>query len=680
MIRRHFDPALFLISFLTLYLQLVLIRWIPSQSPIFAWLTNVTLMAAVLGLGVGCLVPDRKRIFNRLFAPLLAALMILASSYREMHFGLPDSITESLWIGSGRGTLREYISFFARFFLLWITVAIVHVPVGMRLGAEFRKRPPLQAYTINLVGALVAIAAITAIAFAQASPLAWFVPIFVATLLLVERRTSAILVVLFSSAFGLGAIAADSLSNFWSPYSRISVQASSDPNRPATYYVWVNSGLHQQMMDLSDSATKSGHLAYERAIYDLPYRSAKPRNVLIVGGGSGNDAAAALRAGVDSVDVVEIDPVFLELGRAMHPESPYLDDRVNLINMDARHYFHRTNRRYDLVVFGFLDSVSSASAVGRLRLDNYLYTEESFREAARLLNSTGTMALSFYVNADWVGSHLHQIARIASGQEPTVVRMRHGHVFITTDTDLGAAVARGDSDLARVGATLVEYPVVSNVPTDDWPFLYMKNRHVPRFYLLVLAGILLISTVVIFSLVRVSGRGTGRRMFFLGAGFLLLETRGFAMLALVIGASWLTNALIIGGILLMVLAANLIVAARRAPSEPVVWTALAAAVLAATLVTPNFFLEMPTLVGAALAIVCYTLPLFFAGIIFSREIESARRPEAAYGLNLLGALLGGALEYSSLSLGFGALGYVALALYCLAAASISRGVRASTAA
>jgi spermidine synthase len=44
--------------------------------------------------------------------------------------------------------------------------------------------------------------------------------------------------------------------------------------------------------------------------------------VVIVGTGTGNDVAAALRAGVGEIDAVEIDPAIVSFGREHHPEDP----------------------------------------------------------------------------------------------------------------------------------------------------------------------------------------------------------------------------------------------------------------------------------------------------------------------------------------------------------------------
>ena len=85
-------------------------------------------------------------------------------------------------------------------------------------------------------------------------------------------------------------------------------------------------------------------------------------DVLILGAGTGTDVAAALRHGARHVDAVEIDPVILRLGAEHHPDHPYSDPRVRAINDDARHYLATTTKKYDLIVFALIDSLTVQSS------------------------------------------------------------------------------------------------------------------------------------------------------------------------------------------------------------------------------------------------------------------------------------------------------------------------------
>ena len=117
-----------------------------------------------------------------------------------------------------------------------------------------------------------------------------------------------------------------------------------------------------------------------------------------MGAGTGNDVAASLRHESSSVDAVEIDPAILALGKRDHPERPYDSPRVSVQLNDARAFLKRTERRYDLILFGLLDSHTQLSDYSNMRIDNFVYTEESFREAKEHLKPTGVVFVKFQVN------------------------------------------------------------------------------------------------------------------------------------------------------------------------------------------------------------------------------------------------------------------------------------------
>src|SRR5262249_33356630 len=180
------------------------------------------------------------------------------------------------------------------------------------------------------------------------------------------------------------------------------------------YKLTVNHDYHQNALDLSDAFVR-GHpgeaLEDAQLAYDLPYRFAQPRRVLVVGAGMGNDVAAALRHGAQRIDAVEIDPAILELGRELHPERPDGAPRGEPINDAARAYLARASEQYELIVFGLLDSHTLLSSMSSLRLDSYVYTRESLAQARAHLAPGGHLVLTFATSIgdwDWLAARLYQ--------------------------------------------------------------------------------------------------------------------------------------------------------------------------------------------------------------------------------------------------------------------------------
>lgn len=443
----------------------------------------------------------------------------------------------------------------------------------------------------------------------------------------------------------------------------------------------VNHTFYQNMLDLSDQFKKAHPalfppeaLQYDH--YDVAYRFAeRADDVLIVGAGSGNDAAGALRNGARHIDAIEIDPSIIMAGKALHPEQPYQSDSVNVVVDDARAYFKRSNKVYDLIVFGLLDSHTLTSSFTNVRLDNYVYTVESLREARRHLKPGGLVVLIFEVQREWLGRRIYSMLEEAFGHPPLCfldrpgqVRGTGGVVFVNAAQDvLQQSMGRDPNLRAFVEKNKLTYAGNPPLTVDDWPYLYLKDRRIPKLYWVITTGLLIIS---IFSIFLVKSRlPTIRQVdghfFFLGAAFLLLEVESISKIALLFGTTWLVNSVIISAILLMILAANFYVA--KAPSRPikVYYGALIVSLL------PSYFLPLDALLtgnfalAAIAASIILTMPLFFAGIIFANSFQQSHDLENAFGSNLMGAMVGGLLECTSFLWGLRALIIIGGVLYIL---------------
>ena len=97
------------------------------------------------------------------------------------------------------------------------------------------------------------------------------------------------------------------------------------------------------------------------------------------------------------MDAIEIDPAILATEQARHPEKPYSDARVHAMLNDARSSLRTTNNRYDMIVYGLLDSHTLLSQAASVRLDSFVYTVEGLREARARLKAGGVFSLSFCI-------------------------------------------------------------------------------------------------------------------------------------------------------------------------------------------------------------------------------------------------------------------------------------------
>jgi hypothetical protein len=202
---------------------------------------------------------------------------------------------------------------------------------------------------------------------------------------------------------------------------------------------------------------------------------------------------------------------------------------------------------------------------------------------------------------------------------------------------------------------------------DDHPFVYLEHRTIPSLYLITIAAILLASLLMVrISAGSLRAMGTYADLFFMGAAFLLLETKNVVQFALLFGTTWFVNALVFFGILLSVYAA--IEAARRVRvrNAALLYAALLAALVIAWAIPPHALLALGFLPRLAGAVSLAFAPIFLANLIFAERFRDVGSSTLAFGANLLGAMVGGILEYSSLVLGYRSLLIVIAVLYGLA--------------
>jgi hypothetical protein len=155
-------------------------------------------------------------------------------------------------------------------------------------------------------------------------------------------------------------------------------------------------------------------------------------------------------------------------------------------------------------------------------------------------------------------------------------------------------------------------------------------------------------------------------LFWMGAAFLLLETKSVVQFALLFGTTWLVNALVFAGILLSLLPAVTLARRVRLPSPTVLFPLLFAAVAISWVLPPSALLALDPVPRFVTSIGVYFTPIFVANLVFARRFAAAEDSTAAFGANLLGAMVGGVIEYAALLTGYQALAVLVALLYAAA--------------
>lgn len=672
---------LFLISFLGLFLEMLVIRWLSAEFRLFAYFKNLPLLAAFMGLGIGfALVRRRENLFS-LTLPLitfLCALILLGTRTAIFDLIRYPSQEEFIWVLSIRSSFLTIIIFCGAIVFFFFLTVVIFLPFGQLTGRLMNKFSPLTGYTINILGSLFGIWAFSAISFLSLPPFCWFLIALLLTLWFLQGQRYLLLGNVAVAGVCLALLFLYRGESLWSPYYRIDLDSmiledtSADEEDVSWgYRLIVNQDYHQKALNLSPGfVSRYGHLSSEvemaQRAYDLPYDFISPKDVLIVGSGAGNDVASALRYGATRVDAVEIDPLIADLGERLHPEMPYQSPQVEVIVDDARSFFEKSGRKYDLIVFGFLDSHTLFSSMSSVRLDNFVYTIECLEEARGHLKEDGVVALTFSVAKKWIGARLRDMLATVFGEDPLAFEVGYdgGITFIVGPGAENLELSEEHRLQQLAADRRLDYEGVVPAATDDWPYLYLKERQVPDVYWQVLLLLLALSVVVVFLVFPESTR-VSFHFFFLGCAFFLIETKSITETALLFGSTWIVNSIVISAILAMILAANLFVGRCKPTDVRPYYALLLCSLLLNYMVPLSSILGQNFLLRGLISGFAISLPVFFAGIVFAISLSKMKTVELAFGSNLLGSVVGGMLEYTSLIYGIRSLYILAAFAYVL---------------
>ncbi len=693
--------AIFLVSVLALFLEMLLIRWIGTEIRIFAYLQNTILVASFLGLGLGSFTSGQSIALRQTLVPMTVLLLLMAipSSRETLGHGsellsvLGDLVIWGGAVSANRwSTMLSIVLGLAISYLMLILVVDMFVPVGRLLARLLNDHPrTFRAYSANLAGSLVGTWLFVVLSFFHQPPWVWFVIVCGLVCVFVAREPDdrrlnlALIAAVVTLAWFAGRVPG-ALEVVWSPYQKLVLLV---PNHQkgeiGDYVVTVNNTGYQMMADLSSSRPAVDGTRYPPEFhglsqYDLPpLLHPNPQRYLIVGAGAGNDVAGGLRQGVARTIAVEIDPVIIALGRRYHPERPYASPSVQVVNDDARSFFATTRERFDVITFGLLDS-HTTTAMTNARLDHYVYTRESIIRARTLLADGGIMVLSFETQKPFIADRMARILREVFGDSPLAFRIPPssygwgGVIFVAGDLAAARAqIAARPSLAALIDNMQRAYPLSltyeTRITTDDWPYIYLESARIPVLYYL-LAGLMI---VILFrsahrwQATNILGRW-GRvhwHFFFLGAGFLLLEVQTISKASVVLGNTWQVNAVIVSGVLATALVANGL--ASRFPRLHVgsIYVVLIAVCVGLYFVDLARFAFLPSVEKAVVVGSLTTCPLLFSGVIFIRSFAASDRKDEALGANLAGALVGALLQSLTFVTGVKALLLIVAASYVL---------------
>ena len=681
-----------LISFVILFLELLLIRLIGTEIRIFAYFSNLILLATFVGSGIGML---SKFNFSPKVSVFLLSVIVLIVNTRLFN-NITDFLSplneNKIWFQQDTASLGNIIAGLFMTAFLFFLVLFSFIPLGRYLGNFFEdSKRIIFVYSINIVASIVGMWAFYGLSFFAISP---FVGVVIAQLILfflsdtAQHKIFMVVVIFITAAVGLG-IPNNSenwIKTVWSPYQKLSLHKypDSDSAHP-NYFLNVNGATYMGLYNFSDEQ----RIQIEKKVKELPMPSTynvnfadqyrlpylmkqNIKDVLIVGAGGGNDVAAAVRMGASSVDAVEIDPQIINFGKKYYPENPYSSLKVNIVIDDGRSFFRRTSKKYDMIVMGLADSHTLSSSLTNIRLDHYLYTKESFEDVKKILKPDGLLFLSFEVLQNTkIGNKIEKNLNEVFGHKPVIFELHDtqffglgGVIFMANEKgDVEEKYLNKNQDLKKfIEERRMYYGNDSTTLSDNWPYLYLDGPRIPQIHLWV--SIFLIAAFFAFRKI-VSWQGSFRWDFFvLGAGFLLYEFQNVSKTSLLFGNTWVTSLFTITAILLFILLANIIQSKFQFPLW-IAYPGLAVSFALQFLMPIEVFNSLAFNLRAIFGSLFLNLPLFFSGIIFITLLRDAEEKSSALASNLIGSAAGGLFEVFSFLWGIQSLLILALIFYLI---------------
>lgn len=674
------ERELFVLGAASLYFELLVVRWTNGYVRNVGFFTSFLVLASMVGLGVGMLVA--KRFAER---PSLALFPLVVLAYCGIVYVARPALMlhdagAVFWGDYDPERNDPALPIDPEVFvcIAYVMVVLMFAPIGHALGLAFEKATPLRGYFANVAGSLFGIVLFSIGSFVLAKPVVWFGLVFAAILPLAHARAGrrdATIGAVVAALLTVGFVGWLDIGSTWSPYYRTQVKCFED--RTCAFGgngVW---GMHVHPY-------RPGRNLYNEVYGDGGVLTPRTFDeVLVIGAGGGNDVNVALHHGAKHVDAVEINESTLVLGRKHHPDHPYDSPKVTTFVDDGRAFLKSHEKTYDLVLYALPDSTGTVSSHANMRVESYLFTVEAFRAVRARLKPDGVFAIYNHFRQLWIVDKIAAMLGEAFEEPPLVF----------ADRLASAVLVAGPGARSRLVGNVRRPESTPPPATDDWPFLYLVRPHLPSIYARTLGVIALLTLLFVGGAAWLATRFGDQEqkksprellrldgpMFFMGAAFMLLEAKSIVTFGLLFGSTWLTTALVIAGILVMVLVAIGITtrtartATNDARSSIGPWAiALGAALALVYLLPPERLVVGSVALRWVLGTAAALSPVLFANVIFARLLGEAKETARSLASNLLGAVVGGIAEYAALAFGYRALLLVVAGFYGAAFVLVAR--------
>ncbi|MFN0247917.1 MAG: hypothetical protein ACKV2T_13595 [Kofleriaceae bacterium] len=232
----------------------------------------------------------------------------------------------------------------------------------------------------------------------------------------------------------------------WNSFSQITVAPAGDPDH---LWIFIDGDAATRLWKRSAVEAKEDPRVRipEIRVASLAYALRPLGPAAIIGPGGGTDVLSALRAGVQKVVGIEINPIivddvmrgeFADTSGDLYTKDP----RVEIVVDEGRSYLRRSGQKFATIQATLVDTWAASSSGAFTLSENNLYTVEAFEEFMNALAPNGIMTITRWYDpgkpAEFV--RLIAIARRSlenRGVAPAAIR---DHVLIATDNQQRATI------------------------------------------------------------------------------------------------------------------------------------------------------------------------------------------------------------------------------------------------
>src|SRR2546427_5958426 len=153
-----------------LFVELVLLRWIPANVTYIGFFSNFLLMASFLGIGIGILLG--RRFANIAWSPFPALLLLVVGLILGAKLDVQLRASDEIFFGLAESHAADVN--FAVLPLVFVLVAAVMGALALPLGPLLRSMPPLRAYSLDIVGSIGGVVLFSRLSGPRSPPPGWF--------------------------------------------------------------------------------------------------------------------------------------------------------------------------------------------------------------------------------------------------------------------------------------------------------------------------------------------------------------------------------------------------------------------------------------------------------------------------------------------------------------------------